>query len=147
MESLVDLSSYRPSLADIATTITDTAAYLIKNGFTNTKSPYITGNLRNRVKEYNNVNTMLRGFDDKPNSLDIEFLGNPPGAEYGYFVITGTSTSTNYGRRDYGTIAINSSEVNQKIRSLQKEIFMDTGEFLNESVQQTLSKSKIFKKQ
>jgi hypothetical protein len=147
MEELVDLSSYRPQLAEIASKITEEAVFQIQYGFTNTKSPFITGNLRDRVKDYNTVNQMLRGFDSKPDSLSLEFLANPKGAEYGYYIVTGTSTSTNYGKRDYGTIAMNESEVKQKIRSLQKEIFMDTGEFMNEKFQQTFLNSKLFKKQ
>jgi len=147
MDSLVDLSSYRKELADVATTITDEAVFQIQYGFTNSKSPFITGNLRDRVKDYNTVNQMLRGFDSQPNSLSIEFLANPKGATYGYYIVTGTSTSRNYGKRDYGTIAINSAEVNQKIRSIQRQIFQDTGEFMNESIQTNLSKSKLFKKQ
>tara|TARA_R110000772_G_scaffold23202_2_gene62255 strand:+ start:139 stop:579 length:441 start_codon:yes stop_codon:yes gene_type:complete len=146
MKELVDLSTYRPQLAKIASKITDEAVYLIQYGFRNTKSPFITGNLRNRVQDYNTVNKMLAGFDNKPNQLTLEFVANPKDATYGYYIVTGTSTSRNYGRRDYGTLAMNEAEVKQKIRGLQKEIFQDTGEFLNEEFQNVFSDS-VFKKQ
>jgi len=147
MKALLDLSSYRPELAKIATKITEEAVYQIKYGFQSTKAPYETGNLHDRVKEYNTAEQMLKSFSSKPNTLNIEFVANPKNASYGYYIVTGTSTSKNYGRRDYGSLAINSTEVNQKIRSLQREIFKDTGEFVNESIQSTLLKSDVFKKQ
>jgi hypothetical protein len=146
MKELIDLSTYRPQLATIASKITDEAVYLIQYGFQNTKSPFITGNLRDRVKDYNTVSKMLKGFDNQPNELTIEFVANPKGATYGYYIVTGTSTSRNYGRRDYGTVAMNEAEVTQKIRGLQKEIFQDTGEFINEQIQNVFSNS-VFKKQ
>jgi len=146
MKELIDLSTYRPQLGEIAEKINAEAVYLIQYGFQSTKAPYETGNLRDRVKDYNTVSKMLEGFDNQPNELTLEFVANPKDATYGYYIVTGTSTSTNYGRRDYGTLAMNEAEVKQKIRGLQKEIFQDTGEFLNERFQSVLSNS-VFKKQ
>jgi hypothetical protein len=139
MKELVNIASYYPELKDIAQTIVDEAVYQIEFGFQNTKAPFITGNLRDVVKEYNSRSDAAAMLENvSAESIDITFLANPKGAEYGYFVVTGTSTSQKYGKRDYGAIAVNSQEVNSKIRSLQREIFKDTGEFLNEQIQNTL---------
>jgi hypothetical protein len=80
---------------------------------------------------------MVKQVDES--EADIVFVANPPKASYGYYIVTGTSTSTNYGKRDYGTIGSNASEVKTQIRNLQNKIFEDTSEMINFSVRSTLA--------
>ena len=135
MEELGNISSYVKSLQDIASTIVLGAQDAIKFGFN--RSPYDTGNLFNQIGDYNTARRMVKQVNDE--TADIVFVANPPKASYGYYVVTGTSTSAKYGRRDYGTIGSNTPEVKTKIRALQNQIFADTSEMINFSVQSTLA--------
>jgi len=140
MEELGNISSYVKSLQDIASTIVLSAQDAIKFGFS--RPPYRTGNLWKQIGDYNTASKMITQVGET--SAEITFIANPPKALYGYYVVTGTSTSSNYGKRDYGTIAINTPEVRTGIRNLQNQIFEDTSEKINFSVQSTLAKG--FKK-
>jgi len=134
MEELSKISSYRKELEEIATIINDEAIYNIKYGFKSTKSPYITGNLYNQVRDYNSVRTMLKEISDE--KVEIVFNAAPPKANYGIYVTLGTSTSKNYGPRDYSALGMYSQEVRSKIKAIQDEIFEDT----NVKIQTELSR-------
>jgi hypothetical protein len=104
-------------LKDIAFTYARLAGVYMTNG-QYFKRAYITGNLENRVVNYNDVSRMLKEQSEGKVVFALNFA--PPGAEYGYFVHEGKGTSAKYGPRRYSEVAANDVEVKMKIDALVK---------------------------
>lgn len=102
-------------LKDIAVTYARLAGVYMTNG-QYFKRAYITGNLQNRVVNYNDVSRMLKENSEGKVVLALNFA--PPGAEYGFFVHEGKGTSAKYGPRRYSEVAANDVEVKMKIDAL-----------------------------
>ena len=99
-------------LKDIAFKYADLAAvYMVNGQFF--KRAYITGNLENRVRNYNDVSRMLKEQSEGRVVLALNYA--PPGAEYGYFVHEGKGSSTKYGPRRYSEYAANDPELQSYI--------------------------------
>jgi hypothetical protein len=95
-------------LKDIAFKYADLAAvYMVNGQFF--KRAYITGNLENRVRNYNDVSRMLKEQSEGRVVLALNYA--PPGAEYGYYVHEGRGTSTKYGPRRYAEYAANDPQI------------------------------------
>jgi hypothetical protein len=95
-------------LKDIAFKYADLAAvYMVNGQFF--KRAYITGNLENRVRNYNDVSRMLKEQSEGRVVLALNYA--PPGAEYGYFVHEGKGTSEKYGPRRYAEVAANDPQI------------------------------------
>jgi hypothetical protein len=95
-------------LKDIAFKYADLAGvYMVNGQFF--KRAYITGNLENRVRGYNDVSRMLKEQSEGRVVLALNYA--PPGAEYGYFVHEGKGTSEKYGPRRYAEVAANDPQI------------------------------------
>jgi hypothetical protein len=104
-------------LKDIAVTYARLAGVYMTNG-QYFKRAYITGNLQNRVVNYNDASRMLKENSEGKVVLALNYA--PPGAEYGYFVHEGKGTSAKYGPRRYSEVAANDVEVRMKIDEFVK---------------------------
>jgi hypothetical protein len=100
------------TLKDIAYKYADLAAIYMVNG-QYFKRAYITGNLENRVRNYNDVSKMLKEESEGKIVLALNYA--PPGAEYGYYVHEGKGSSTKYGPRRYSEYAANDPELQSYI--------------------------------
>jgi hypothetical protein len=99
-------------LKDIAFKYADLAAvYMVNGQFF--KRAYITGNLENRVRGYNDVSRMLKEQSEGRVVLALNYA--PPGAEYGYFVHEGKGTSEKYGPRRYAEVAANDPQIRMMV--------------------------------
>lgn len=96
------------TLKDIAYKYADLAAIYMVNG-QYFKRAYITGNLENRVRNYNDLTKMLKEENEGRVVLALNYA--PPGAEYGFFVHEGRGSSTKYGPRRYSEYAANDPEL------------------------------------
>lgn len=96
------------TLKDIAFKYADLAAIYMVNG-QYFKRAYITGNLENRVRNYNDLTKMLKEETEGKIVLALNYA--PPGAEYGFFVHEGKGSSTKYGPRRYSEYAANDPEL------------------------------------
>jgi hypothetical protein len=96
------------TLKDIAFKYADLASIYMVNG-QYFKRAYITGNLQNRVKNYNDLTKMLKEESEGRIVLALNYA--PPGAEYGFFVHEGKGSSTKYGPRRYSEYAANDPEL------------------------------------
>jgi hypothetical protein len=104
-------------LKDIAFKYADLASvYMVNGQFF--KRAYITGNLENRVRGYNDVSRMLKELTDTKVVLALNYA--PPGAEYGYFVHEGKGTSEKYGPRRYSEYAANDPQIRMMVDSYVK---------------------------
>lgn len=99
-------------LKDIAFKYADLAAIYMVNG-QYFKRAFITGNLENRVRNYNDVSRMLKDQSEGRIVLALNYA--PPGAEYGYFVHEGKGTSTKYGPRRYSEYAANDPQIRMMV--------------------------------
>ena len=90
------------TLKDIAYKYADLASIYMVNG-QYFKRAYITGNLENRVRNYNDLTKMLKEESEGRIVLALNYA--PPGAEYGFFVHEGKGSSTKYGPRRYSEYA------------------------------------------
>ena len=99
-------------LKDIAFKYADLAAIYMTNGqfF---KPAKITGNLEDRVRNYNDVSRMLKENSEGKVVMALNYA--PPGAEYGYFVHEGKGTSEKYGPRRYSEAAANDVELRMMV--------------------------------
>lgn len=100
------------TLKDIAFKYADLAAIYMVNG-QYFKRAFITGNLERRVRNYNDLNKMLKEETEGKVVLALNYA--PPGAEYGYFVHEGKGSSTKYGPRRYSEYAANDPELQSYI--------------------------------
>jgi hypothetical protein len=100
------------TLKDIAYKYADLAAVYMVNG-QYFKRAYITGNLENRVRNYNDLTKMLKEEAEGRIVLALNYA--PPGAEYGFFVHEGKGSSTKYGPRRYSEYAANDPELGMYI--------------------------------
>jgi hypothetical protein len=100
------------TLKDIAYKYADLAAIYMTNG-QYFKRAYITGNLENRVRNYNDVSRMLKEQSEGKVVLALNYA--PPGAEYGYFVHEGKGTSAKYGPRRYSEYAANDPQIKMMV--------------------------------
>jgi hypothetical protein len=100
------------TLKDIAYKYADLASIYMVNG-QYFKRAYITGNLENRVRNYNDLTKMLKQQSEGKIVLALNYA--PPGAEYGYFVHEGKGSSTKYGPRRYSEYAANDPELGMYI--------------------------------
>jgi len=99
-------------LKDIAFKYADLAAvYMVNGQFF--KRAYITGNLENRVRNYNDVSRMLKEQSEGKVVLALNYA--PPGAEYGYFVHEGKGTSEKYGPRRYAEASANDPQIRMMV--------------------------------
>jgi hypothetical protein len=99
-------------LKDIAFKYADLAAvYMVNGQFF--KRAYITGNLENRVRNYNDVSRMLKEQSEGKVVLALNYA--PPGAEYGYYVHEGKGTSEKYGPRRYAEVAANDPQIRMMV--------------------------------
>jgi hypothetical protein len=99
-------------LKDIAFKYADLAAvYMVNGQFF--KRAYITGNLENRVRNYNDVTKMLKELTDTKVVLALNYA--PPGAEYGYYVHEGKGTSEKYGPRRYAEASANDPQIRMMV--------------------------------
>ena len=99
-------------LKDIAFKYADLASvYMVNGQFF--KRAYITGNLENRVRNYNDVSRMLKEQSEGKTILALNYA--PPGAEYGYFVHEGKGTSAKYGPRRYSEYAANDPQIKMMV--------------------------------
>lgn len=99
-------------LKDIAFKYADLASvYMVNGQFF--KRAYITGNLENRVRNYNDVSRMLKEQTESKVVLALNYA--PPGAEYGYFVHEGKGTSEKYGPRRYAEYAANDPQIRMMV--------------------------------
>jgi hypothetical protein len=96
------------TLKYIAYKYADLAAVYMVNG-QYFKRAYITGNLENRVRNYNDLTKMLKEETEGRVVLALNYA--PPDAEYGYFVHEGKGSSTKYGPRRYSEYAANDPEL------------------------------------
>jgi hypothetical protein len=104
-------------LKDIAFKYADLAAvYMVNGQFF--KRAYITGNLENRVRNYNDVSRMLKEQSEGRVVLALNYA--PPGAEYGYFVHEGKGTSEKYGPRRYAEVAANDPQIQMLVDAYVK---------------------------
>jgi hypothetical protein len=104
-------------LKDIAFKYADLAGVYMVNG-QYFKRAYITGNLENRVRNYNDVSRMLKEQSEGRVVLALNYA--PPGAEYGYFVHEGKGTSTKYGPRRYAEVAANDPQIQMLVDAYVK---------------------------
>lgn len=104
-------------LKDIAFKYADLAAVYMVNG-QYFKRAYITGNLENRVRGYNDVSRMLKEQSEGKVVLALNYA--PPGAEYGYFVHEGKGTSEKYGPRRYSEVAANDPQIRMLVDAYVK---------------------------
>lgn len=109
-------------LKDIAFKYADLASVYMVNG-QYFKRAYITGNLENRVRNYNDVSRMLKEQSEGRVVLALNFA--PPGATYGYFVHEGKGTSKKYGPRRYAEVAANDPQIRMMVDEYVKSE-MDT---------------------
>ena len=100
------------TLKDIAYKYADLAAVYMVNG-QYFKRAYITGNLENRVRNYNDLTKMLKEETEGIIVLALNYA--PPDAEYGFFVHEGKGSSTKYGPRRYSEYAANDPELQSYI--------------------------------
>jgi hypothetical protein len=100
------------TLKDIAYKYADLAAIYMTNG-QYFKRAYITGNLENRVRNYNDISRMLKEQSEGKTILALNYA--PPGAEYGYFVHEGKGTSAKYGPRRYSEYAANDPQIKMMV--------------------------------
>lgn len=100
------------TLKDIAYKYADLASIYMTNG-QYFKRAYITGNLENRVRNYNDVSRMLKEQSEGKVVLALNYA--PPGAEYGYFVHEGKGTSAKYGPRRYSEYAANDPQIKMMV--------------------------------
>jgi hypothetical protein len=100
------------TLKDIAYKYADLASIYMVNG-QYFKRAYITGNLENRVRNYNDLTKMLKEESEGRIVLALNYA--PPGAEYGFFVHEGRGSSTKYGPRRYSEYAANDPELQSYI--------------------------------
>ena len=100
------------TLKDIAYKYADLASIYMVNG-QYFKRAYITGNLENRVRNYNDLTKMLKEESEGRIVLALNYA--PPGAEYGFFVHEGKGSSTKYGPRRYSEYAANDPELQMYI--------------------------------
>jgi hypothetical protein len=99
-------------LKDIAFKYADLASvYMVNGQFF--KRAYITGNLENRVRNYNDVTKMLKELTDTKVVLALNYA--PPGAEYGYYVHEGKGTSEKYGPRRYAEASANDPQIRMMV--------------------------------
>jgi hypothetical protein len=77
------------------------------------KRAKITGNLENRVRNYNDLTKMLKEESEGRIVLALNYA--PPDAEYGYFVHEGKGSSTKYGPRRYSEYAADDPELGMYI--------------------------------
>ena len=99
-------------LKDIAFKYADLASvYMVNGQFF--KRAYITGNLENRVRGYNDVSRMLKEQSEGRVVLALNYA--PPGAEYGYYVHEGKGTSEKYGPRRYAEVAANDPQIRMMV--------------------------------
>jgi hypothetical protein len=104
-------------LKDIAFKYADLAGvYMVNGQFF--KRAYITGNLENRVRGYNDVSRMLKEQSEGRVVLALNYA--PPGAEYGYFVHEGKGTSEKYGPRRYAEVAANDPQIKMLVDAYVK---------------------------
>jgi hypothetical protein len=104
-------------LKDIAFKYADLAGvYMVNGQFF--KRAYITGNLENRVRGYNDVSRMLKEQSEGRVVLALNYA--PPGAEYGYFVHEGKGTSEKYGPRRYAEYAANDPQIQMLVDAYVK---------------------------
>ena len=104
-------------LKDIAFKYADLAGvYMVNGQFF--KRAYITGNLENRVRGYNDVSRMLKEQSEGRVVLALNYA--PPGAEYGYFVHEGKGTSEKYGPRRYAEAAANDPQIQMLVDAYVK---------------------------
>jgi hypothetical protein len=104
-------------LKDIAFKYADLASvYMVNGQFF--KRAYITGNLENRVRNYNDVTKMLKELTDSKVVLALNYA--PPGAEYGYYVHEGKGTSEKYGPRRYAEVAANDPQIRMMVDAYVK---------------------------
>ena len=104
-------------LKDIAFKYADLAGvYMVNGQFF--KRAYITGNLENRVRGYNDVSRMLKEQSEGKVVLALNYA--PPGAEYGYFVHEGKGTSEKYGPRRYAQYAANDPQIQMLVDAYVK---------------------------
>jgi hypothetical protein len=104
-------------LKDIAFKYADLAGvYMVNGQFF--KRAYITGNLENRVRGYNDVSRMLKEQSEGRVVLALNYA--PPGAEYGYFVHEGKGTSEKYGPRRYAEYAANDPQIQMMVSDYVK---------------------------
>jgi hypothetical protein len=104
-------------LKDIAFKYADLASvYMVNGQFF--KRAYITGNLENRVRNYNDVSRMLKEQSESRVVLALNYA--PPGAEYGYYVHEGKGTSTKYGPRRYAEYAANDPQIRMMVDAYVK---------------------------
>jgi hypothetical protein len=104
-------------LKDIAFKYADLASvYMVNGQFF--KRAYITGNLENRVRNYNDVTKMLKELTDSKVVLALNYA--PPGAEYGYYVHEGKGTSQKYGPRRYAEVAANDPQIRMMVDAYVK---------------------------
>jgi hypothetical protein len=104
-------------LKDIAFKYADLAGvYMVNGQFF--KRAYITGNLENRVRGYNDVSRMLKEQSEGRVVLALNYA--PPGAEYGYFVHEGKGTSEKYGPRRYAEVAANDPQIQMLVDAYVK---------------------------
>ena len=99
-------------LKDIAFKYADLASVYMVNG-QYFKRAYITGNLENRVRNYNDVSRMLKEQSEGRVVLALNYA--PPGAEYGFFVHEGRGTSEKYGPRRYAEVAANDPQIKMMV--------------------------------
>lgn len=127
-------------LKDIAVRYADLASVYMTNG-QYFKRAKITGNLEDRVKNYNDVSRMLKDESEGKFVLALNYA--PPGATYGYFVHEGKGTSAKYGRRPYAEVAANDPEIKMLVdRFIQTQIQKRLGDIEKELDVQIKSFSK-----
>jgi hypothetical protein len=100
------------TLKDIAFKYADLASIYMVNG-QYFKRAKITGNLENRVRNYNDLTKMLKEESEGRIVLALNYA--PPDAEYGYFVHEGKGSSTKYGPRRYSEYAADDPELQMYI--------------------------------
>jgi hypothetical protein len=100
------------TLKDIAFKYADLAGVYMTNG-QYFKRAKITGNLENRVRNYNDLTKMLKEESEGRIVLALNYA--PPDAEYGYFVHEGKGSSTKYGPRRYSEYAADDPELGMYI--------------------------------
>ena len=124
----------------VAETLTAVAQSYIRFGgnFGWPNPPYLTGNLYRKFGSFNTPSNTLR---EMGSAYKIILNYAPTGAEYGFFVETGTGTNYRKGPRPFAKNAADAPETKAAIAEYQRSQFIAISEEINNQIGLLFGKS------
>lgn len=140
MNTLKDVAAkYAVVPYKVAQTLTDVAQSYIRNGFSGWPNPpYLTGNLYRKFGSYNTPSNTIKQMGS---AYRIVLNYAPTGAEYGFFVETGTGSNYRKGPRPFAKNAANAPQTKAAVADYQRAQFIAISEEVNNQIGLIFGKS------